>query len=185
MGKKKAKPKSVASILPVERIENLIFLIRGQKVILDSDLAALYGVSTRRLNEQVRRNADRFPPSFMFPLAAKEFADLKSQFATSSWGGRRKLPNAFTEHGALMAASVLNSQTAIQVSIRIIEAFVQLRKIILSNQALARKVDEIESRLSEHDQHIAVLFAEIKDLLKPPDADPKGRIGYKTAKGKK
>lgn len=100
-------------VLPSERIANRILVVRDQKVMLDSDLAELYGVETRRLNEQVRRNADRFPTDFMFELTAEEFANLKSQFATSSWGGRRKLPLAFTEHGAIMAATVLNSSRAV------------------------------------------------------------------------
>lgn len=98
--------------LPIERITHAILVIRGQKVLLDADLAALYGVETRRLNEQVRRNQDRFPPDFIFELTPSEFANLKSQFATSSWGGRRKLPLAFTEHGAIMAATVLSSSQA-------------------------------------------------------------------------
>src|SRR3989338_9141389 len=112
-----------ALIASVEQIESQIFLIRGQRVMLDADLAELYEVETRRLNEQVRRNSERFPEDFIFQLTAEEFANLKSQFATSSWGGRRKLPFVFTEHGAIMAASVLNSKRAIEASVQVVRAF--------------------------------------------------------------
>src|SRR5512145_744779 len=118
------------SLVVTGNIESRILFIRGQKVMLDADLAELYGVETRRLNEQVSRNIERFPVDFMFQLTAEEFANLKSQFATSSWGGRRKLPYAFTEHGAIMAASVLNSQRAIEISVHVVRAFVRLRDLI-------------------------------------------------------
>ena len=113
-------------LLPLETITQRIVLLRGQKVLLDSDLAALYGVETRRLNEQVRRNVARFPADFIFEVNADEFANLKSHFATSSWGGRRKLPLAFTEHGAIMAATVLSSPRAVEVSVYVVRAFVKL-----------------------------------------------------------
>jgi hypothetical protein len=119
-----------SAIVLIERAESKILLIRDQKVILDSDLALLYGVTTSRLNEQVRRNIERFPDDFMFLLTKEEFDNLKSQFATSSsgWGGRRKLPYAFTEHGAIIAASVLNSERAVQASIFVVRAFVKMRQ---------------------------------------------------------
>src|SRR6516165_6103266 len=121
-GERVVMPRKKKALIPVERIEHAILLIRGQKVILDSELAALYGVTTARLNEQVRRNANRFPNDFSFVLTQQEFTNLMSQFATSSsyWGGRRKLPRVFTEHGAVMAASVLNTPTAIAVSIEVV-----------------------------------------------------------------
>ncbi len=120
------------SIVPIEHVQSKILLIRGQKVILDADLAALYDVTTSRLNEQVKRNARRFPPDFAFRLSEDEFANLKSHFATSSlaWGGRRKLPYAFTEHGVIMAASVLNSERAVQASVFVVRAFVRLKQIL-------------------------------------------------------
>ena len=118
---------SGARLLPLEAITQRILVLREQKVLIDSDLAALYGVETRRLNEQVRRNKARFPQDFIFELTAKEFTNLKSQFATSSWGGRRKLPLAFTEHGAIMAANVLNTPRAVEVSVYVVRAFVKLR----------------------------------------------------------
>ncbi len=123
--------------MPLETITRRIVLLRGQTVLLDADLAALYGVETRRLNEQVRRNLERFPADFMFEVTDDEFTNLKSHFATSSWGGRRKLPMAFTEHGAIMAASMLKSPRAIEVSIYVVLAFVQLRELVLPPSAVA------------------------------------------------
>src|SRR5690242_9464732 len=124
-------PKSkTASLVPIGHVAQSIFILRGQRVLLDSDLAMLYGVDTRRLNEQVRRNRDRFPSDFIFELNAKEFTHLKSHSATSSWGGRRKLPLAFTEHGAIMAATVLNSPRAVEMTIYVVRAFVQLRDLL-------------------------------------------------------
>jgi hypothetical protein len=122
---------------PLEAITQHILLLRGQKVLLDADLAALYGVETRRLNEQVRRNLDRFPSDFIFEITNEELSNLKSHFATSSWGGRRKLPLAFTEHGAIMAATVLKSRRAIDVSVYVVRAFIQLRELVASNKELA------------------------------------------------
>lgn len=131
------------------RIESRIQLLRGQRVLIDSDLAALYGVDTRRLNEQVKRNADRFPADFVIQLTQEEFIDLKSQIATSSsastgHGGRRKLPLAFTEHGAIMAATVLNSPQAIEMGIYVVRAFVQLRQLTASHQDLAKRLSDLE-----------------------------------------
>ena len=169
------------SVVPLERIENKIYLIRGQKVLLDTDLAELYGVSTRRLNEQVRRNLDRFPNDFAFVLTPKEFANLKSHFATSSWGGRRKLPWAFTEHGAIQAANVLNSPRAIAMGIYVVRAFVQLREVLASNKDLARKLAALERSLVALDLKTRRQFKEvyeaIRALMNPPP--PKRRsIGF-------
>jgi hypothetical protein len=150
--------------------------------MLDADLAALYGVETRRLNEQVRRNAERFPEDFVFPVTPAEFANLKSQFATSSWGGRRKLPLAFTEHGAIMAAMVLNSARAIEVSVYVVRAFVQQRDVLVANKELAKRLDELESRierkLSTHDQAISGILDAIRQLMAPTEPAKKRRIGF-------
>jgi hypothetical protein len=161
-------------------IQSLITTIRGERVMLDSDLAKIYGVELKRLNEQVRRNLDRFPADFAFQLESEEFAILKSQFATSrSHGGKRKLPWVFTEHGAIMLASVLNSPIAVDASVRVVRAFVYLREQLLANRALARKFDELEKRLDAHDESIAALFEAIRRLLEPPAAEsPKREIGF-------
>src|SRR4030043_383787 len=139
-------------LIPEKSISKVIMVIRGQKVILDADLAVLYGVETKRLNEQVRRNIHKFPEDFMFQLTKEEFENLKSQIATSSWGGRRKPPLVFTEHGALQAANVLNSAQANKMSVFIVRAFVRLREMALTNEKLGRKVDQLEKRVSAHDE---------------------------------
>jgi hypothetical protein len=156
-----------------------IVAVRGERVILDVDLARLYAVSTKRLNEQVRRNRKRFPSDFMFQLTRKEEQVLRSQFATSSLthGGRRSLPNAFTEHGAIMAANVLNSERAIQMSVVVVRAFVALRRGALGSADLARRLDELEAR---HDRQFGVVFEAVRRLMAPPEA-PKRRIGFKSA----
>jgi hypothetical protein len=166
-------------VVPLERVERSILILRGHRVILDSDLAALYGVETRRLNEQVRRNEARFPEDFAFQLTPEEFDNLKSQFATSSghWGGRRKLPFAFTEHGALMAASVLNSPKAVEMSILVVRAFVRLRQILASNRQLAAKLNELEQKIAAHDKNIVALFQTVRSLMAVPEK-PKRRIGF-------
>lgn len=162
------------------RIERVIVTIRGQRVMLDSDLAEIYGVQLKRLNEQVKRNAERFPADFAFQLTLQELANLKSQFATSSsHGGKRKLPWAFTEHGAIMLASVLNSQVAVQASVRVVRAFVYLREQVAANKKLAQKFAELEKRLDNHDESIATLFEAIRQLLEPAAPEPAGReIGF-------
>jgi hypothetical protein len=167
------------SLIPLERVERTILILRGHRVILDSDLAALYGVETRRLNEQVRRNEARFPEDFAFQLTPEEFENLKSQFAISSgqWGGRRKLPYAFTEHGALMAASVLSSPKAVEMSIFVVRAFVRLRQILASNRQLAAKLNELEQRIATHDKSIVSLFQTVRSLMAAPER-PKRRIGF-------
>src|SRR5438309_427172 len=144
--------------------------------MLDSDLAAIYQVSTKRLNEQLRRNRSRFPVDFAFQLTGEELTDLRSQIATSKKrGGRRYLPWVFTEHGAIMLASVLNSDVAIQASVRVVRAFVYLREQLASNKKLAQKFAELEKRLDSHDESIATLFEAIRQLLEPAAPAPARR----------
>jgi hypothetical protein len=167
-----------AALIPVERIERRILRLRRHNVLLDADLAALYGVATKRFNEQVRRNVQRFPPDFMFRLTPEEFADLRSQIATSSargHGGRRHSPYVFTEHGAIMAANILNSPRAVQTSIVVVRAFVRLREMLHSNADLARKLDALEMK---YDAQFKVVFQAIRELMAPP-AVPKKRIGFR------
>lgn len=170
-----------SSMAPDDRlttVEDAIHLVRGQRVMLDSDLARFYGVELKRLNEQVRRNIRRFPKDFAFQLTRQEFTDLKSQFATSSsHGGKRKLPWVFTEHGTIMLASVLNSDIAVEASIRVVRAFVRLREMISANVELAQKFSELERRLDAHDEQIAHLFAAIRQLL-APTPEKKREIGF-------
>jgi hypothetical protein len=157
----------LATLSP-EALAGRIVVIRGQRVLLDSDLAALYEVETRRLNEQIKRNMGRFPVDFMFQLTSDEFANLKSQFATSSWGGRRKLPLAFTEHGAIMAASVLNSDRAVEMSVYVVRAFVQLRAVLLDHKALADKLAALERWVSHHDNSLTEVIDAIRALMAQP-----------------
>jgi len=149
-------------------------MVRGRRVILDADLADLYGVPTKRLNEQVRRNPGRFPEDFAFQLSSPEWENLRSQFATSSWGGRRTPPYAFTEHGTLMAAGVLNSSRAIEVSIFVVRTFVAVRELVDTRKELAERIDELErridKRLARHDQAIAEILSAIRALMTPPEA---------------
>jgi len=150
------------------QIERVIYLVRDQRVMLDSDLAVLYGVSTKRFNEQIRRNEKRFPPDFMFKMTSKEYENLRSQIATSRQvrhGGRRYLPNLFTEHGSIMAASVLNSQQAVDMSIFVVRAFVRLRDLLATHHQLAAKLEEFERKLTAHDEHIVVLFKALRLLM--------------------
>jgi phage regulator Rha-like protein len=163
------------AIIPIERIENLIFLIRNQKVILSIDLAELYGVEPRVLVQAVKRNIKRFPDDFMFQLTNQEFANLKSQFVTSSWGGlRRSMPYAFTEQGVAMLSSVLNSERAVQVNIAIMRAFVKLREMIASHKDLAKQLNALEKK---YDAQFKVVFDAIRELMTPP-GKPRRRIGY-------
>ena len=172
---------SEAGVVPIGKVERSILLIRGQKVILDSDLASLYGVPTKRLNEQVKRNRDRFPDDFMFQLSAGEAADLRSHFATSSGhGGRRYSPNAFTEHGAIMAASVLNTPQAIKVSVYVVRAFVKLREMLSTHKELADELAELERQLQKHDRQILTLVEAIRNLMTPPPRPPRKPIGFAT-----
>jgi hypothetical protein len=154
-----------------------ILVIRDKRVMLDRDLARLYGVPTMRLNEQVKRNHKRFPEDFMFQLTKKEVANLISHFAISSWGGNRKLPHVFTEQGVAMLSSVLNSERAIQVNIVIMRTFIKLRKVLLTHKELAQKLEELERKYQLHETDIQVIFEAIKKLLEPPDEPPKPRFG--------
>ncbi|MBK7142871.1 MAG: ORF6N domain-containing protein [bacterium] len=159
------------------RIESRIYLIRGQKVMIDNDLANLYDVPTKRLNEQVRRNRERFPADFMFQLTTEEAENLRSQIATSSlgYGGRRHLPYAFTEHGALMLASVLKSERAVQTSICVVRAFTRLRKLIATHVDLERKLTALEQK---YDSQFRSVFEAIRQLMVPPPT-PKRQIGFR------
>ena len=163
----------------IAQLESAIYLIRGQRVMFASDLAAIYGVTTKRLNEQVRRNISRFPEGFAFQLTAEELTNLRSQIATSSFhGGRRYRPWVFTEHGAIMLASVLNSDIAVQASVRVVRAFVRLREMVAANAQLAAKLEELERRLDSHDEAIVDLFAALKQLLEPPQPPKRREIGF-------
>lgn len=167
------------SLVSVDHIERRIYLIRGHRVMLDSDLASMYGVTTSRLNEQVRRNAKRFPVDFMFQLTRQEFKDLISHFATSSlgWGGRRKLPLVFTQEGVAMLSGVLNSSRAIEVNIAIMRAFVKLRETLALHKELAKKLEELEKKIVHHDAQIQNIFDAIHELMQPP-AKPRAKIGF-------
>ena len=157
------------SVVLVERIEKRIYLIRGRKVMLDSDLAELYGVQVKRLNEAVKRNAARFPEDFMLQLTEEEARNLKSQIVTSSWGGIRKLPYVFTEQGVAMLSSVLNSKRAIQMNILIMRAFVKLRSFLLTHEELALKLKELESKIQMYGVDIRDIFEAIRQLIGIPD----------------
>lgn len=179
-------------------IEHRLLTIRGLRVILDADLAALYGVSTKRLNEQVKRNADRFPEDFAFQLTAEECEILRSQFATSkvsdsedhahlksqiatssaNSGGRRYRPFAFTEHGAIQAANVLHSPSAIQMGVAVVRAFVRLRQVLADHKALAARLDELDARISEHDHQLSDIVAAIRGLLANPEPNHGRKIGF-------
>ena len=169
---KKSKP----SIIP----DDVIRTIRGQRVILDSDLAAIYGVETRNLNKAIQRNRTRFPADFLFQLAREEVGNLMFQIGTSSggWGGRRKLPYAFTEHGAIMAATVLNSPKAVEMSVFVVRAFVKMREQLLATATLAKRLAEVEKDLLIHDAALRELFEQIRPLLLPPPDPPRNPIGF-------
>ena len=172
----KKAPTQSTTLVPVERVERSILLIRGQKVILDSDLAVLFGVTTRRLNEQVRRNRDRFPSDFMFQLTPEEKAEV---VANCDHLARLKfspvLPLVFTEHGVIMAANVLSSARAMNASVMVVRTFVRLREMLASHVELARKLEELETR---YDAQFTEVFDAIRDLMEPPDAPPRERIGF-------
>jgi phage regulator Rha-like protein len=160
-------------------VESRILILRHQRVILDSDLAELYGVAVKRLNQQVNRNQDRFPTDFMFRLSAKEDQALRLQIATSKKGrgGRRYPPYAFTEHGAIMAATVLNSKQAIEMSVFVVRAFVRMRELLAKNRQLAAKINELDRRLETHDSAIQDLIEAIKELMVPEES-PRRKIGF-------
>ncbi len=185
-------PMTPKTLIPLETIERRIYLIRRHKIMLDSDLAGIYGVSTLRLNEQVRRNAKRFPSDFMFQLSRTEYESLRSQIAISNTGrgGRRYLPYVFTEHGTVMLSAVLHTPVAIEASIQIARAFVKLREVLASHRELAAKLEAIERRLASHDaelgehaKHIRAVFDAIRQLMespKPPEEPetPRRPIGF-------
>jgi hypothetical protein len=173
-------PKSSLPIPTVseETIVEKIYIIRGQKVMLDRDLAEMYGVEVKRLNQAVKRNTSRFPEDFKFQFNQDEFQNLKSQFVTSSWGGIRKLPYAFTEQGVAMLSSVLNSETAIQVNIQIIRLFTKMKQLILDNKDLWMKIEKIEQHLLKNDEEIKTVFAYLKKLL-IQENKPRNPIGFK------
>jgi ORF6N domain len=164
-------------LIPVGRIAQSIHLLRGQKVILDSDLAALYQVPTGHLNRAVKRNLGRFPSDFMFRVNAAEARILKCQFGISSWGGRRRYPYAFTEQGVAMLSSVLNSARAVKVNIAIMRAFVKLRETLESHRELAHKFAELQTRVGKHDEEIAAIIDAIRQLMAPP-VKPHREIGF-------
>ena len=181
MPKRTAAIQRRSSAVLIASIEKRIYVIRGQKVMLDTDLAQLYRVPTFRLNEQVKRNGKRFPRDFMFQLSRQEADFLTSQNAMSNVGrgGRRTLPYAFTEHGVAMLSSVLNSERAVQVNIAIMRAFVRLRQVIAAHEELARKIDELEKKYKEHDSQFQTVFHAIRELLEPPETPRKRQIGFK------
>ena len=167
-------------LLIQERITKAIYVIRGQKVMIDSELAEMYEVETKRLNEQVKRNLGRFPEDFMFQLSLEEWENLRSQFATTSWGGRRTPPYMFTEQGVAMLSSVLNSPTAIQVNISIMRVFVNMRQWASNYEELVRKIDEINLTQGEHNEHIRNIYQIIEELVQPSFTERKP-IGFKRA----
>ena len=168
-----------AEPVPFAAIESRIHLIRGNKVMLDADLAELYGVATKNLNLAITRNRDRFPDDFMFQLNAQEFANLRLQIETSkSRGGRRYLPYAFTQEGVAMLSSVLSSPRAVQVNIAIMRAFIRLRQMALSVDELSRKVANLERGYKQHGQQFDVVFKAIRQLMAPPPEPPRKKIGF-------
>jgi len=169
--------KSKSEIIPNGLIENRIFVIRGHKVMLDFHLAELYGVEAKVLKRAVRRNVDRFPPDFMLELTNEEYDILRRQFGTSSWGGRRYPPYAFTEQGVAMLSSVLRSPRAVHVNIQIMRAFVKLREILSTHKELASKLKHLETKVEKHDEEIQEIFEAIRRLMAPPEK-PKRPIGF-------
>ena len=170
------------AIVSIKQIESLILIIRGQRIMLDAELAKLYGVPTKRLNEQAKRNRERFPEDFMFQLSMQEKAEV---VAICDYLDRLKfspvLPYAFTEHGAIMAANVLNSERAVEMSVYVVRAFVKLREMLATHKEMARKLTELEKRLDSHDEDIHTLVIAIRKLM-APSAKPKKQIGFKLEK---
>jgi len=164
----------MTTTVPIERITSKIYFIRGQKVMLDRDLAELYEVETSQLKRSVRRNVERFPKDFMFDLTKDEWSDLRCQFGTSSWGGVRYMPMAFTEQGVAMLSSILKSKRAIKVNIQIMRAFTQLRQMLSTHKDLKKKIETMEKK---YDQQFQVVFEAIKQLLEA-DAKPRKKIGF-------
>jgi hypothetical protein len=168
-----------ALMVPEGVLISKIFHIRGHNVMLDEDLADLYVVETKQLKRQVRRNIDRFPDDFMFELTVEEFENLRSQFGTSSWGGVRYMPMAFTEQGVAMLSSVLNSARAIKVNIQIIRVFTRMREMLLNYKDLFIKLEQLERKVEGHDEEIKIVFAYLKKLLPTPEQIDRRRIGFR------
>jgi hypothetical protein len=173
--------KELRLLVMEQKILNRIYVVRNQKVMLDEDLAQMYRVETRRLNEQVKRNLNRFPKDFMFTLTEKEYENLKSQNATSSWGGRRKLPNAFTEQGVAMLSSILNSDVAIEVNIRIIRVFTKLREYALTHKEILVQLAKLEKEVKGNSKDIENIFMVLKELIEKQEKPlpPRNKIGFK------
>jgi hypothetical protein len=166
--------------LPDEFVLEKIYVVRDKKVLLDIDLAELYDVETRRLNEQVKRNKARFPEDFMFQLTQEEFENLMSQFATSSWGGLRKLPNAFAEQGVAMLSGVIHSERAIKVNIQIMRVFTRLRKMLTDTLSVKLEIEEIKNKLKNQDKNIELVFTYLDELIeKHENPEPRPRVGFK------
>ncbi len=167
-------------VVPDELVMNKIYLIRNQKVMLDSDLSELYHVDTKVLNQQVKRNLKRFPEDFMFQLTDKEFENLKSQFVTSSWGGKRKLPFVFTEQGVAMLSGILNSDRAIAVNIQIMRIFTKIRQMLADNTDLRLDIEKIKNKLDNQDKNMEIVFRYLDELLeKKENPEERNKIGYK------
>ena len=175
------KKEQNTSLIPDELVMNKIYLIREQKVMLDSDLAELYGVETKVLNQAINRNMERFPEDFMFQLDQQEWSNLKSQIVTSSWGGRRKVPRAFSEYGVLMLSSVLNSARAIQVNIQVMRIFARFRKYLLDHNELRVQIEEIRQQLHNNSKNIELVFQYLDELVeKKIEPQSRKRIGFKS-----
>jgi hypothetical protein len=167
-------------LIPLGVITDKIYIIRDQKVMLDRDLATLYGVETRVLNQAVKRNIGRFPEDFMFEVSKEEFDNLISQIVTSSWGGNRKLPFAFTEHGVMMLSSVLKSDKAIQTNIQIMRTFTKVKQMLLDSSEIKINILQIQKKLENHDKNIELVFSYLDELNeKKEDENPRVKIGYK------
>jgi len=178
-----SKNMSKEIIIPDDIISSKIYLIRNQKVMLDTDLAELYQVETKQLKRQVRRNIERFPDDFMFELSPQEFENLRSQFGTSNWGGTRYVPMAFTEQGVAMLSSVLNSPTAIKVNIQIIRVFTKIREVLADTLSMKLEIEEIKKKLSNHSKNIELVFNYLDELIdKKENPQPRKTIGYKSDK---
>ncbi len=180
------KEKDKITIVAIEQIEGAIFEIRGQRVMLDIDLADIYGISVKRLNEQVKRQAARFPKDFLFQLSLQEFRDLRSQFATAKWNKRRSPPYAFTEHGAIMAATILSSPAAVDMSVHVVRAFIKSRRFIEQHNDLTDELKKLKESLSakfgQYDEQFRVVFETINQLIGPLEEKKKRRIGFERIK---
>jgi hypothetical protein len=166
------------SATAIAQIAERIQVLRGKRVLLAADLARLYGVETKVFMQAVRRNRGRFPPDFCFILTKQEVADLRSQSVTSSWGGERHAPVAFTEHGALMAANVLRSHRALEISIFVVRAFVQMRETLQASNELSQRIDQLERKVGTHDRALSEIITTIRQLTQPPDSPRRRRIGF-------